>query len=328
MVHSPKHISHITNIKLEPYSVVTDISTADTDYASITSNDSFYNNPYLINGQPVFGPWPKHILPTKSHSESDHLHQFIRNDIKQNSSVTVTDTAVHYGNPSAEVNVAPIKIPITGKYGIDGQDERESENSVQMIASILSPKKQNKLHFEQLQQRLVSLATPIVNLLGTKIETTGESSTDQDLEINKIDNIKLKVMETTPTVTLQSTPKSIKSDEIHDSMNKIDDKSSMHNSRYKQRKYTVDLPTTTFVPSMTTKMQKMMNATYRTAISQKDICLKSNPEDDFFREKYTNELMLGIGKILRRGDGGIAALYKNALERPNSRLSKILYSIL
>ncbi|MCP9259044.1 hypothetical protein DINM_002024 [Dirofilaria immitis] len=223
MVHSPKHISHITNIKLEPYSVVTDISTADTDYASITSNDSFYNNPYLINGQPVFGPWPKHILPTKSHSESDHLHQFIRNDIKQNSSVTVTDTAVHYGNPSAEVNVAPIKIPITGKYGIDGQ---------------------------QLQQRLVSLATPIVNLLGTKIETTGESSTDQDLEINKIDNIKLKVMETTPTVTLQSTPKSIKSDEIHDSMNKIDDKSSMHNSRYKQRKYTVDLPTTTFVPSM------------------------------------------------------------------------------
>lgn len=41
-----------------------------------------------------------------------------------------------------------------------------------------------------------------------------------------------------------------------------------------------------------------------------------------------NELIFGIGKILRKENGGIAALYKHTLEKPNSRFGKILFSMI
>ncbi|VDN87778.1 unnamed protein product [Brugia pahangi] len=82
---------------------------------------------------------------------------------------------------------------------------------------MLSSKEQNKLHFDHLQQRIASFASPLVSMLGTRIETTdGESSTDQDLEINET-NMNIK----TPIVALQSKSQSIIPNEIH---NEIDNK--------------------------------------------------------------------------------------------------------
>ncbi|VDK74987.1 unnamed protein product, partial [Onchocerca ochengi] len=217
MVHSPKHISHITNIKLEPFSVVTDISTADTDYTSIASNESFNKStPYMLDGQPVCGPWSKPTLSTKNQSESNQIHQLkkcIENDMKKNSFDATTNAAIHSESkikiePSEELSENNLheKISISIREPMNYRtamlksgeisDGTESKYSVQMITSILSPKEQNKLHFEQFQQQFTSLAMPLANVLGTKIEATGESSTDQDLTINETEKIKVKVLET------------------------------------------------------------------------------------------------------------------------------------
>uniref|UniRef100_A0A8R1TLL4 Uncharacterized protein n=1 Tax=Onchocerca volvulus TaxID=6282 RepID=A0A8R1TLL4_ONCVO len=308
MVHSPKHISHITNIKLEPYSVVTDISTADTDYTSIASNESFNKStPYMLDGQPVCGPWSKPTLSTKNHSESNQIHQLkkcIENDMKKNSFDATTNAAIH---SESKIKIEP--------------SEELSENNLHEKISISIR--------EPMNYRRAMLKSGEISL-GTKIEATGESSTDQDLTINETEKIKVKVLETMPNVTLQSASQSIKSNGIHD---KISDELITHNSTYGQRK----LPTAS-VPFMAMKTQKLMDATYQTAVSQEDIHLKTDSIEqecnnnsnniNLMKEKYTNELMVGIGKILRKENGGIAALYKNALERPDSRFSKILYSML
>ncbi|OZC07547.1 hypothetical protein X798_05478 [Onchocerca flexuosa] len=55
------------------------------------------------------------------------------NDMTKNSFDPTTDTAIHSGKPSEE-------------------NEIESKHSVQIITSVLSPKEQNKSHFEQFQQ--------------------------------------------------------------------------------------------------------------------------------------------------------------------------------
>ncbi|VDM14804.1 unnamed protein product [Wuchereria bancrofti] len=98
-VHSRKRISHTTNIKLEPYSIVTDTSTIPTDYASVASNESFYDASHILNGQPISGLWPGPILPMKSHSESNNIHkltQRVQHDVKKSSSDTTMN--IDYGS--------------------------------------------------------------------------------------------------------------------------------------------------------------------------------------------------------------------------------------
>uniref|UniRef100_A0A1I7W3Y7 BESS domain-containing protein n=1 Tax=Loa loa TaxID=7209 RepID=A0A1I7W3Y7_LOALO len=153
----------------------------------------------------------------KSHSESDDIHKLTQNmehyNVKKSSSDTTIDIAIHNGKPLDEMSATTISVPVTGKCGtVRQKDEAESVHSIQMIAPILSPNEQNKLRFEQLQQRLTSLSTPLVSMLGTRFETTGESSTDQDLTIDKTDNTKI------PIVTLQSASQSIKSKGTHDGL--------------------------------------------------------------------------------------------------------------
>ncbi|CAG9532413.1 unnamed protein product [Cercopithifilaria johnstoni] len=367
-VHSPKRISHTTNIKLEPYSVVSDTSIVPTDYTSVASNESFYDTSHILDGRPVFGPWPKPILPMKSHSDSNQVHkltQCIEHDMKKSSSDTTMDIAIHCGKSSKEINTTTISIPVAGKYDIATQklsennlnegtaaishgqisyntailksgdilDEAKSEHSIHMITDMVSPNEQNKLHFEQFQQRLTSLATPFVSILGARIGTTGESSTDEDLGTNETDNVKKLIG------TLQSVSQSIKSKGTYDEI-EIDDELTVHSSSYFQQKRIADLPLSSSISSVAEKTQKLMDATYQTALSQEDIHLLSdtieqqcndnnnNSNNANLMKKYANELMLGIGKILRKENGGIAALYKHTLERPDSRFSKILYSMI
>uniref|UniRef100_A0A915PG67 Uncharacterized protein n=1 Tax=Setaria digitata TaxID=48799 RepID=A0A915PG67_9BILA len=329
VVNSPKRINHTTNIKLEPYSVVTDTSNIATDYTSIASNESFYDTPYTLDGRPVFGPWPKPILPMKSHSEANNTQKlttnYIEYDVKKSSSDATMDVSIHYEKPS-ELSTTTINLVTAKCDSANQKDETESEHSIEVAASRLSPKEQNKLRFEHLQQRLSSLTAPLVSVLGTKIETSGESSTDQDLEINEIDNIKA------PVVTLRSTSKSanINNDEISVG-------SACNTSSNYQRKRVLELLPNSSVASVATKTQKFMDATYYTNVNQEDIHLKSNEakqktsnprNNNIAKEENINKLIAGVGKILRKDGGGIAALYKNALEEPDSRLSKILYSML
>ncbi|VBB34146.1 unnamed protein product [Acanthocheilonema viteae] len=191
MVHSPKRISHTTNIKLEPYSVVSDTSTVPTDYASVASNESFYDTSHILNGRPIFGPWPKPILPMKSHSESNEIHkltQCTEHSMKKSSSDTTMDTTIHCGKSSKELNIS---VPAEEKYDI-ARRKLSKNNLHERIAitpheqinyntatlktgsildagesehSIVSPNGQNKLHFEQLQKRFTSLATSFVSIL-------------------------------------------------------------------------------------------------------------------------------------------------------------------
>ncbi|KAK6103621.1 hypothetical protein QQG55_13210 [Brugia pahangi] len=352
-VHSRKRISHTTNIKLEPYSVVTDTSTIATDYASVASNESFYDESH---GQPISGPWPRPILPIKSHSESNNVHkltQCIQHSVKKSSSDTTMNIAIDYGKRLEEFDTTAINIPGTGKYDISKQkDGVESEHSIQVITPMLSSKEQNKLHFDHLQQRIASFASPLVSMLGTRIETTdGESSTDQDLEINET-NMNIK----TPIVALQSKSQSIIPNEIH---NEIDNK--LASLPYFQQNHFIDSLPISSISSMAMKTQKkLVDKAHQTSHRQEDNSIHlnddavkqedssnniSNNNDgsiiiinnsnnnnsndaNLVKNKYANELVIGIGKILREKNGGIAALYKNALEMPNSRFSKILYSMI
>ncbi|EJW79435.1 hypothetical protein WUBG_09657 [Wuchereria bancrofti] len=146
----------------------------------------------------------------KSHSESNNIHkltQRVQHDVKKSSSDTTMN--IDYGKRLEELNITTINIPEAEKYDISKQ--KDAAEPIQVITPMLSSNEQNKLHFDHFQQQLASFASPLVSMLGTRIETTdGESSTDQNLEINETDK---NIM--TPIVALQSKSQSIKSNEIH-----------------------------------------------------------------------------------------------------------------
>uniref|UniRef100_A0A1I8EX30 Uncharacterized protein n=1 Tax=Wuchereria bancrofti TaxID=6293 RepID=A0A1I8EX30_WUCBA len=321
-VHSRKRISHTTNIKLEPYSIVTDTSTIPTDYASVASNESFYDASHILNGQPISGLWPGPILPMKSHSESNNIHkltQRVQHDVKKSSSDTTMN--IDYGKRLEELNITTINIPEAEKYDISKQ--KDAAEPIQVITPMLSSNEQNKLHFDHFQQQLASFASPLVSMLGTRIETTdGESSTDQNLEINETDK---NIM--TPIVALQSKSQSIKSNEIH---NEIDNKLVSHStSSYFQQNHFIDSLPTSSISSMqqgsSNNISNNNNNNNNSSINNNN---NNSNDANLIKNKYANQLVIGIGKILREKNGGIAALYKNALEMPNSRFSKILYSMI
>ncbi|VDK83243.1 unnamed protein product [Litomosoides sigmodontis] len=365
MVHS-KRISHTTNIKLEPYSVVSDTSTVPTDYASVASNESFCDTSYLLDGRPVFGPWPKPTLPVKSHSESNQIHKLaqpVKCAMKRSPSDTTMDVATHGGKQSKEATVSiPLADIVAAREKLsennlherttttisleqtdcnaatsksdDGFDGVKSvHSSIPMITSTSLSGGRKKLLFEQLQQRLTSLATPLV---GEASATTGESSTDENFEINEIDSAKK------PIEAVHSAPQSIKSKEIHDEIendNELTTQSSLHH----QQKHTKHLPLNASISTTASKRQKLMGSTHRTALTREHIRLLANSIGQQCNNNNNNnnssnnanlmkncasELIFGIGKILRKENGGIAALYKHTLEEPNSRFGKILFSMI
>ncbi|VDN04875.1 unnamed protein product [Thelazia callipaeda] len=340
-----KDIEKDNGMKRQSFVMAADGSIPRTEYKSVDSNENFVDAPHAISEQSVLKPWSmkghadlaneliqssgfdslKTISPDETSNNDSFTYQRTPETFKTKFSLSLIekrdpDSQKLLNNESLKELLAAAST-IYGHHnsGVMMQsnisDETETEPSTS--TPMLTCKEQNKLRLEQLQQRVASVTAPLNSMLGTKIETSGESSTDLDLESVAV----VESSEVVPTIILQRASNTLKSIHVNN---------GILNAPVFGRKLAKDLMSSTIsVPSKTAKKETALRKPYDKSSKKEMIKLQNNlrkgqrlESSRFVRVtscKYMYDLMFGIGKVLRESGGGVPLMINPGLRCSKNR---------